>query len=498
MLLRKIPRWLWIALPMAYVLYFFRLGGVGVFGPDEPRYAAIGQAMARTGDWVTPRLWGQAWFEKPALTYWMTAAGFRLGLGTELAPRLPVALLSAGFLIFFYWMVKREFGNFPAAAATIILSTSAAWVGFSQVGVTDLPLTAFFSAAMLLALPWIAKRDTRFLAASGASLGLAVLAKGLLPLVLAAPVALRLRWFRDLFRVRVAAPFLLIALPWYLLCYARNGTAFPHDFFVVQHFQRFTAEGLKHVQPWWFYLPLLPALLLPWAPLLLAAPLGRKWRDPRRLFLALWAGFGLLFFSASTNKLPGYLMPLLPPLAILMALGMEEGAAAGSRTIRTLLVACALLLAAFAAAAPLLPAAIANQWAAAPRMAFHWTWLLPLLPAAGVWLLDARGMRVAALAVIAGGVAAAVGLVKITQEPAIDRLATARPLSADLARHPGGVCLEAVRREWVYGLNYYAGIELPDCRTRPLPFHMVENSGFPPHLASPSSGTQTYKMVDPR
>ena len=280
-----------------------------------------------------------------------------------------MALLSAVFLIFFYWIVKREFGGFTAAAATMILGTSAAWVGFSQVGVTDLPLTAAFSAAMLLALPWIGKRDGRYLAASGASLGLAVLAKGLLPLVLAAPVALRLRWFRDLLRPRVVAPFLAIALPWYVLCYARNGAGFLHDFFVVQHFERFTAGGLAHVQPWWFYLPMLPALLLPWAPLLLVAGQGRPWREPRRLFLLLWAGFGLIFFSASTNKLPGYLLPLLPALAILMALGLERGRSAsepGAGTesragyIRPLLAACALLLAAYVVVGPLLPAAIAN------------------------------------------------------------------------------------------------------------------------------------------
>ena len=86
-----------------YFLYFFRLGGAGLVGPDEPRYAWIGRAMAQTGDWVTPRLWGQPWFEKPALLYWLTGAAFRLGLGPDLAPRLPVALVSVGFLCFYWW-----------------------------------------------------------------------------------------------------------------------------------------------------------------------------------------------------------------------------------------------------------------------------------------------------------------------------------------------------------------------------------------------------------
>lgn len=332
-------------------------------------------------------------------------------------------------------------------------------------------------------------------------MGLAVLAKGLLPLVLAAPLALRLRWFRDLLRPRVVASFLAVALPWYVLCCARNGAPFLHDFFVVQHFQRFTAGGLLHVQPWWFYLPMLPALLLPWAPLLPAAGQGREWREPRRLFLLLWAGFGLVFFSASTNKLPGYLLPLMPAVAILMGLGIERGRSeSGARAgyIRSLLAVCALLLGVYVVAAPLLPAAIANQWASAPRLAFHWTWMLPLLPAGAVWMLDARGQRLAAVAVIAGGAVAGVAFLKITAEPAIDRTATARDLGREVARHPQAVCLEGIRREWQYGLNYYAGMSLPDCRTAAKPFRVVEKQGFPPRLTGPWNSTTTNKTVDPR
>src|SRR4051812_26413536 len=151
--------------------------------------------MAQSGDWVTPRLWGQPWFEKPVLLYWMSGAAFRLGLGPDVAPRLPVALMGAGFLAFFWWILRREVGCRPAWFATLILGSSVAWLGYSQAGVPDVPLTAAFSAAMLLALPWIHRRDERLLPAAAAMLGLAVLAKGLVPLALAAPLALRLRWF---------------------------------------------------------------------------------------------------------------------------------------------------------------------------------------------------------------------------------------------------------------------------------------------------------------
>src|SRR5579862_7835041 len=116
------PRQPWLALPLAYFLYFFGVTAAGVIGPDEPRYAAIGRAMAQTGDWVTPRLWGSPWFEKPALLYWMTAAGFRLGLGPDLAPRLPVALLSVAFLAFFWSRVRVEWGARVAWFAMGMLS----------------------------------------------------------------------------------------------------------------------------------------------------------------------------------------------------------------------------------------------------------------------------------------------------------------------------------------------------------------------------------------
>src|SRR5579863_3611863 len=99
-----------LAVSALFVLYFFGLNRTGLLGPDEPRYAAIGREMAETGDWITPRLYGKPWFEKPALLYWLTAAGFNAGLGDDLAPRLPVAVVSAGFLIFYFFNLRRQFG----------------------------------------------------------------------------------------------------------------------------------------------------------------------------------------------------------------------------------------------------------------------------------------------------------------------------------------------------------------------------------------------------
>jgi 4-amino-4-deoxy-L-arabinose transferase-like glycosyltransferase len=477
----------WLAAPVAYLLYFFRLTGVGMIGPDEPRYAFIGRAMAQSGDWITPRLWGQPWFEKPVLLYWMTGAAFRLGLGLDLAPRLPVAIASVVFLALYWWLLRTEFGCRAAWMATLILGTSAAWIGFSEVGVTDLPLAAAFSAAMLLAMPWVAKRETRYLPAASAMFALAILAKGLVPLALAVPLAWRIRWWRDLIRLPVLAPFVVIALPWYLLCYLRNGSAFLHDFFLVHHFQRFTSAGLQHVRPWWFYLPTLAALLLPWTPLLILAARRGLYRDARARFLLTWVLFGLAFLSASTNKLPGYVLPLVPAIAALVAIALDTVPRG-----RWMLAACAALLIAFPIAAPVFPAAAANEWASAPRLVFHWRWLLAAAPAVAVWLLDGRGKRLAAVATIAAGTAAGVAYLKIAAGPAMDRMATARLLAAEVARHPGAVCLDTIKRDWEYGLRYYAGPELPDCEHNPKRFRVMQTAGRPPELVSPDSAGTRY------
>ena len=485
---RKIPRLLWLALPLAYFLYLYGLGTAGMLGPDEPRYASIGREMARSSDWVTPRLWGHPWFEKPALLYWMTAAGFRLGLNPDLAPRLPVALVAIAFLGFYWWILWREFGCLTAWFSTLILGTSVEWLIFSQVGVTDLPLAATYSAAMLLALPWVAKGDTRRLPWAGAALGLAVLAKGLVPLALTAPLVF-VAWkrpIRDSARalLRLGVPFAVVALPWYWLCYRANGMAFLHDFFWVHHFERATSASLMHVEPWWFYGKVLLAALVPWTPLVVLAARPSLYRDRRRWFLLLLVSWGLLFFSVAVNKLPGYILPLLPPVAALLGIALSE-----VRRATVVLAVCALLLAVFPIIAPGLPMAIAAGLSKAPLPAFRVTWLAPLAVLATVWALEHHGRRLAAVFCIAAGVCAGVLYLKRTAMPEVDRQASSRRLWQAVAGQAGSVCVENILRNWRYPLNYYSVAPLPECSLTPRPIHIFQIPGQPPRVAAPITGT---------
>lgn len=436
-------------------LYLADLTGMGLVSADEPRYADIGRAMASTGDWVTPRLWGQPWFEKPALLYWMSAAGFRLGLGPELAPRLPVALLSLAFLAFFWWRLRIEWGARVAWFSAGMLATSAGWLAYSHIAVTDLPLAAFFSAAVLLSLPWMARGDRSLLPASAACLGLATLAKGLVPLALFLPVfALAGRRILDWLRPLPILAFSVCALPWYVLCAIRNGSVFPRVLFLEQTFGRFRSTALQHGQPVWFYIPVLLLLLYPWFPLLIFP--GRNplpaLRDPRIRMLAAIVVFGFVLFSAMLNKLPGYLLPLLPGAFTLLGV-----AAAEAKRSELAAVAPLALIGALPAIARIAPGALAHG-----------------LRSTGIpWQSAVAGIAIAAaiaailarilprFAFVLATAAAAIGFLwfQFAVFPRLDASASARP--SWRSSHPR--CAPPMTRAELYGLYYYSGGEIPAC-----------------------------------
>jgi 4-amino-4-deoxy-L-arabinose transferase-like glycosyltransferase len=443
-----------LAIGLACALYLADLTGMGLVSADEPRYAEIGREMAASGDWITPHLWGKPWFEKPALLYWMTASGFRAGLGPELAPRLPVALVSLAFLVFFWFAVKAEWGAETAWCAVGMLATSAGWLAYSHAAVTDLPMSAFFSAAVLLA----ARRRARWIA-SAVCLAMAALGKGLVPLVLFAPVlamAMTAKESRPAAgrALAAAAVFCAVALPWYVVCTLRNGAEFPRVFFVEQTFGRFKSDALQHAQPWWFYLPVAVLILYPWFPLLRYA----RPADRRAWTLAAVTIFGLIFFSAMKNKLPGYLLPLLPATCALMAGGyVKAGRPAWP------VAAVIALLGLLPMAASVVPEALAIGIRRAHfGGAAVWPVVVAMAIGAGV-AFTVRGFgRFVISAALAGG---ALLWFQFTAFPAIDGAASARPYW--LAHHPD--CAPRVSRSLLYGLEYYAGRQLAPCsidRTR--------------------------------
>jgi 4-amino-4-deoxy-L-arabinose transferase-like glycosyltransferase len=483
----------WVAIIAAgYALFVFGSSGRGLVGPDEPRYASIARDMARSGDWITPRLGGEPWFEKPALLYWMGAAAHAAGFESDLATRLPVGLLSIAFLIFFHWRLSRHFGLVEADYATVILATSAGWTAFSQAGIFDLPLAASLGAALLLLLPWVENRDDAgaqgALPLFGLLLGVSALAKGLVGPVLAALAVVPVCFGRgvkvaakDLFHPRVLGAFFVVAAPWYALCTIENGWTFLSEFFGTHHFARFLSESLQHVQPTWYFLPVLLIGLLPWTPLLALFPNAAMRRDPRVQFLLGWALTTLVFFSISTNKVAGYILPALPPLAALVGIRLAR-----VKNASLFLGSAGFLLLLVPLAEALLPAALSqglrDAW---PPEGISWLWAAPLVAAAGIvgWL-DRTGRRNAAVMLLAACTVASLIHLKTRVFSAIDEQAGTRSLWHEIEPHVAETCVGDVRRHVVYGLSYYSDSRLQECSSSPQPYRVESD---PPQLTRPTT-----------
>ena len=335
--------WAVLIVATLYVCYFSHLGAIGFVGPDEPRYAWIARDMAETGDWVTPRLYGKPWFEKPPLFYWGAALSFKLFGVSEAAARLPSAISALLATLALAWLALRLYGAETARWLLLLLPTTVGMIGFSHAAATDMPFSGMLTIAMVCAAvvlgltrnenspilprtPWLA------LILFGFFLGLAVLAKGPAGIILCGGAvffwAISTKRWRDAFRLfhpAAIAAFCLTALPWYILCARRNPDFF--RIFIIEHnFKRFLTPEFQHIQPFWFYIPVILLALLPWilsaASLVVTSKLRpgpESWLNSSRLFFACWAVFPVVFFTLSKSKLPGYILPSIPALGLLMA-----------------------------------------------------------------------------------------------------------------------------------------------------------------------------------
>ncbi|MDQ3011710.1 MAG: glycosyltransferase family 39 protein [Acidobacteriota bacterium] len=320
-------------------VFFYGLGILPFIGPDEPRYAEVAREMYRSGDWITPRLGGILWFEKPALTYWLSAIGYMLFGESEFAARFGVAVFASIGVMLVYFFGKQvrsaRFGYLSAAA----LATCGLWLGFARGATFDLPLSVAIELALFCFFAW-ERRDpeqgkNRFWWIFCFALGLAVLAKGLVGIVLPAAIIglylLLTRRLKVILKPKLlfagAILFLATAATWYAPVIARNGREFIDEFFIGHHFQRYLSNKYKHPQPFYFFIGVLLAGSFPWIFYFVASiwrAVSRRseiLQDRLRLFLWLWTLVPVAFFSFSGSKLPGYILPVFP--AVAMLIGME-------------------------------------------------------------------------------------------------------------------------------------------------------------------------------
>ena len=311
-------------------LLLFRLGDVPLIGPDEPRYARVAIEMSRANEWVTPTLQGEPWLEKPILYYWLAGAAFR-GLGeTETAARLPALLATVAEVGFVAWIGARLYGAGAGLTAGFALATSLLTFAYGRAASMDaLVASPITIATGLIGLRMLGLVGARAILVAHAFMGLAVLAKGPLGFVVPGLVVLAYlvatrdwRPLKEIFHPLGLLVFLLVAAPWYVAITLDQGRHFVDVFILDHNLQRLTSEVHRHPGPPYYYLPVLLVGMFPWSGLILPA-LGAL--APRRfrvdLFVLLWLVAPLVFFSLAGSKLPGYILPCFPPLALLIGRG---------------------------------------------------------------------------------------------------------------------------------------------------------------------------------
>ena len=332
---------------LAALAVFALVVGIGNMGrhlanPDEGRYSEISREMAASGDWVTPRLNGLKYFEKPPLQYWASAAAFRLFGESEVSARLYVGLCGLATILLVGFTAWRLNGPGPSLAAMLVLVSSPYFMALGGIVTLDMGLTLWTTATFFALVLSEEAADSgrqrvrrRWMLAAWAAMALAVLSKGLIGIVFAGAAVFfvivltrsiailrRMEWLPGL------ALFFVIAAPWFLAVSAAN-PEFAHFFFVHEHFERFLTQSHRRVQPWWFFLPIIALGFLPWLAAMPSA-IAHAWRSergapfqPLRAAL-LWAAFIVAFFSASGSKLPAYVLPAFPPLALVAGRYLAE------------------------------------------------------------------------------------------------------------------------------------------------------------------------------
>lgn len=330
-----------ILLAVLAVIWFSNLEYRTLIKPDEGRYAEIPREMVVSGDWTTPRLNELKYFEKPPLQYWATATAYTLFGEHQWTSRLWTGLTGFAGILLVWFAGVRLFGREAAGYAALLLSSSLLYVLMAHINTLDMGVTFFITLGifgLLLAQSQAdEKRRRNWMLVAWAGMALAVLSKGLMGIILPGTAVFiyclvqrdftllkRMHWLPGL------AVFFAITAPWFYLVMKANPEFFER-FFIYEHYTRFTTKDLGRYQPWYYFVPILLAGALPWT----VTMFDSMWRTVRNTrlpdgqfnsqrFLLIWAVFIYVFFSISGSKLPSYLLPMFPVLALLMGKRIAE------------------------------------------------------------------------------------------------------------------------------------------------------------------------------
>jgi 4-amino-4-deoxy-L-arabinose transferase-like glycosyltransferase len=491
---------------------------MGLVGADEPRYAQIAHEMlqklngahsfrAQLSACVTPYLYGRPWLEKPALYYWRAMFLFRDFGVSDWAARLP-SVSFALWLVGLTYLHMRRFRRGGHLDAALIMAACAGIIGFSRGASTDMQLAAPLSIGLLGWYAWYETKSKFWLFDIYFFTAVATLAKGpvapfLVLVIVGCFAALRKEWWifwKSLWWPGIALYFAIV-LPWFIAVQHQNPTFF-YEFFVGHNLERFATNRFQHQQPVWYYLVVVLLATMPWTVVAMRAAVEAarmsiiEWRirhswprtgnlikvtvsqpgDAFPEFLVLWALIPIIFFSFSQSKLPGYILPSIPPIAILSGDFLFRQRARGLQL--WVLLGHALLVGIVTAAVLLLPWFVAYGTKAAPPANAVGAAAISALSAMVLILLVVQRWGVERLRLVTCsitvlllfflyGVGPLFGIpgVRSTKHTIelLDRSYSARPLAerlAIIAPPTETVAVYRVRRDMEYGLAFYRNHEV--------------------------------------
>jgi 4-amino-4-deoxy-L-arabinose transferase-like glycosyltransferase len=356
-----------LLLVLCVLVFWVRLGRIGLIDPDEPFYAVTAQEMVQGNDWVTPKIFGEPQFEKPIFYYWMVAASFKVFGVNEWAGRLPSALPATLLVLLVSAFTARVFNRRTGLLAGVVLASGLEYAIMSRLMLTDIVLALFIAGTLFCY--WLAvddeKHRPRWVILHFVFGGFAMLTKGPVGLVvslLATAIFSLITKKRHPYRggalwVGIAL-YLAIGIPWYVVMTVEHGWGFLYHFIVHENIMRFLRAEHHANNHFWYYIAVLLGGSIPWMPALVTA-CSRAIRagirhDPRLVFLWSWLLTSFVFLTATQSKLPSYIFFVFVPVAQVIAVALDELWSKGFRDTkeRVTVIALSVLQIGIGVAAP--------------------------------------------------------------------------------------------------------------------------------------------------
>ncbi len=308
---------------VAIITIFFGIGGVPLLDPDEPVYAETAREMLAEGDLLSPRIFGDYWYDKPPMYYWLVALAQTVFGDNEFAARFPAGLMAFLTSFMMYFSVTKLFNERAGFWSAIVLTTSVEFFYLGKAAVTDSTLLFFMTGAILCFLHrkyWLMY----------IFMGLATLTKGPIGIVFPGTIIFlylifmgQLRTILEMHVIRGLLLYILIAGPWYYAMYVVHGMEFINTFLGFHNITRFTTPEHASRVTIWYYFPVVIVGMFPWTGILIqsiyASVSDSRIDDMRSLiFMHIWWGFVFVFFTICQTKLVSYILPMFPPLAVVV------------------------------------------------------------------------------------------------------------------------------------------------------------------------------------